>query len=451
MKKHILAVSFTAILLLLSAGPVFCITAIEMWTTQTQSDRVKTLRLILDTFEALNPDIRVTLVPVDENQMPSQMAAASAAGNMPQVFEGNAALMLAFGQANIIDKQRATAIIKTIGVERFYHGALKMVKEPDTTFYYAVPFHGWIQGIWYRNDWFEKAGLPPPDTWEAILTAAKTFHKPGQNQYGILIGTQADTYAEQCFTHLALSNKAAQFDARGRLVFNSQPIKETVAFYKQLAQYTPPGPQTWRARDYYLQGKLAMFFYSTYIMDDLVLADADLKKLSAEDAADAMDVNAGLVEKTRVVTTISHHQPAGFGSVVCLGLSRTDDRQKATAADKLMTYMFEPLGYITFLHISPGGMNPLIRDVAGDPLYLNDPMGIFKRYGPENIQRIVTGFDHVGSFAVVDGKTFPSSGKIYAKQIIPRMLYSALFEGKSVDDAVVWAAEEMKKVISDAK
>ena len=31
-----------------------------------------------------------------------------------------------------------------------------------------------------------------------------------------------------------------------------------------LAKYNPPGPQNWRARDYYLQGKMGMFFYSTY-------------------------------------------------------------------------------------------------------------------------------------------------------------------------------------------
>ena len=50
-------------------------------------------------------------------------------------------------------------------------------------------------------------------------------------------------------------------------------MKEAVEYYAELAKYNPPGPQTWRARDYYLQGKLAMFYYSTYIMDDLALAE----------------------------------------------------------------------------------------------------------------------------------------------------------------------------------
>ena len=449
MKKHILAVWFAGFFLLPFIKPAFAATTIEMWTTQTQSNRMKTIRLILDTFEALNPDIGVNLVPVDENQLSSQMAAASAAGNIPQIFEGNSALMLAFGEAKITDKRRATRVTEGIGKTRFYDGVLKMLKVSDTDNYYAVPFHGWIQGIWYRKDWFDDAGLPPPDTWERILNAAQTFHNPSENRYGILIGTQADTYTEQCFTHLAISNQGAEFDVNGKLIFNSKPIRETLVFYKQLAQYTPPGPQTWRAREYYLQGKLAMFFYSTYIMDDLVSADTDIKKITAKNALAHLNLSSGLANKTAAVTTITQAQPAGYGSVVCLALGQTRNENKANAAEKLMAYLFDPLSYITFLHISPGGMNPMLRDVTGNPDYLKDPMGIFKQYGSENIQKIVSGFNHIGSFTVVDGKTFPASGKIYAKQIIPRMIYSVVFEDVAVEDAVLWAEKEMKKVIED--
>ncbi|WP_413700470.1 hypothetical protein ACLKMH_00815 [Psychromonas sp. KJ10-10] len=89
--------------------------------------------------------------------------------------------------------------------------------------------------------------------------AAKYFYKPEDNQYGILLGTKADSYAEQCYTQFALSNSAGQFDKDGNLIFNSAGQVEVLDFYKNLAQYNPPGPQTWRARDYYLQGKLAMF------------------------------------------------------------------------------------------------------------------------------------------------------------------------------------------------
>ena len=62
---------------------------IEFWTTETQSDRIKTIQLLMDTFQALNPEVAVKLVPVDENDMPSQMAAASAAGALPALIEAS--------------------------------------------------------------------------------------------------------------------------------------------------------------------------------------------------------------------------------------------------------------------------------------------------------------------------------------------------------------------------
>ena len=99
-------------------------------------------------------------------------------------------------------------MVEKIGKDRFYLGSLMMVESPDPGNYYGLPYHGWVQGIWYRADWFKKAGLAPPNTWENILNAAKTFYKPEKNQYGILVGTKAENYAEQCFTHFALSTIA---------------------------------------------------------------------------------------------------------------------------------------------------------------------------------------------------------------------------------------------------
>jgi len=422
---------------------------LEFWTTETQSDRMKTIQLLMDTFQALNSDITVKLVPVEENDMPSQMAAASAAGNLPGLIEGSSELMLAFGGEGILDIQGATKMVKEIGKDRFYQGALKMVESPDPGNFYGLPYHGWVQGIWYRADWFDEAGLAPPNTWENILKAAKTFYKPEENQYGILVGTKAENYAEQCFTHFALSNGGAEFNSKGDLVFNSKEILETLEYYAELAKYNPPGPQSWRARDYYLQGKMAMFFYSTYIMDDLALAEVAAGSLTNENFSElkGSTFDPKLVDNTRVATTITKARPGGYGSMVALGLVGQDNSAKIEAAQKLLSFLYEPSSYITFLHMSPGGMNPMLRDIAGKSEYINDPKGIFKRYGREKIEEIIAGLDSMGSFTIVSGKTFPASGKIFAKQIIPRMIYKVTIDGMDPKDAIAWAEKQMKEVI----
>lgn len=426
-------------------------TTIEFWTTETQSDRMKTIQLLMDTYQALNPDITVRLVPVDENEIPSQMAAASAAGTLPGLIEGSSELMLAFGEEGILDDKGASRLVDKVGKKRFFQGALKMMEVPAGGNYYALPYHGWVQGIWYRADWFKDAGLDPPDTWENILKAAKTFYKPEQNQYGILVGTKPEAYTEQCFTHFALSNGAGEFNSSGELIFNSQQTLDTLTYYAKLARYNPPGPQTWRARDYYIQGKLAMFFYSTYIMDDLALAEVAAGSLTNAHfpQLSKSTFDSKLVDNTQFVATITKTKAGAYGAIVGLGLVNQISKEKNEAAQKLVEFLYEPTSYITFLHMAPGGMNPMLRDIASKPDYLNDPKGVFKRYGRNKIEEIISGLDNIGSFTIVEGKTFPAAGKIYAKQIIPRMVYSATIEGMNPADALKWAEGQMKSVIDE--
>jgi multiple sugar transport system substrate-binding protein len=226
---------------------------------------------------------------------------------------------------------------------------------------------------------------------------------------------------------------------------------ETLEYYAKLAKYNPPGPQTWRARDYYLQGKMAMFFYSTYIMDDLALAEVAAGSLTNTNfpALEGSTFDPELVDNTRVATTIFKTQPGGYGSIVALGLVDQKSGDKNEAAQKLLAFLYDPSSYITFLHMAPGGMNPMLRDIAGIPEYLEDPKGIFKRYGRDKIEEIISGLDSIGSFTIVDGKTFPASGKIFAKQIIPRMIYAVTIEGMNPKDAIAWAESQMKKVINE--
>lgn len=426
-------------------------TTVEYWTTQTQSDRVQTIELMANVFEALNPGINVKIIPVDEEDMPKQIAAAAASDTLPDMIEVGSNLSLAFAEEGIVDTAANTDIIKRVGKERFYTGALTLVENPEINEYVAVPYRGWIQGIWYRADWFKEAGLKAPTTWKAIEKAAKYFYKPEENKYGILIGTKADSYAEQCYTQFALSNDAGQFNKNGDLIFNSKAQKEVLDFYKNLAQYNPPGPQTWRARDYYLQGKLAMFFYSSYILDDIALAEESASSLSAENFKDLEGAafDPDLAKNTRLAATITKSSSSSFGTLVGFTVMKNDNKAEVEATKAFIEYMNEKDQVVAYSHMAVGGHLPMLRDIAETDEFLNDPKGIFARYGKESIKEIVAGFDSIRNFSVVDGKTFPKSGEIFTKQIIPRMIYRATMENKDTQESLDWAEKQMQQVIAD--
>ncbi len=431
-------------------SPLSNAATVEFWTAQTQSDRLQTIELLASTFEALNDGVTVKVVGVDENEMATQMAAAVAAGTTPQLIEVNSEIIMALGEEGIVDTQTHQGVINDIGKSRFHTGALTTLTSPQGQ-YYGLPYHGWIQGIWYRKDWFDEKGLAAPNTWENIATAAKALTDKANNQYGILVGTKQDSYTEQVFTQLALSNNAAEFDAEGNLVFNSPATLETIQYYKDLAQYNPPGPQNWRARDYYLQGKMGMFFYSTYIMDDLALAEVAKGSLSSENFKELSGgtFDPELVKNTAFAPIISHKSAASYGTLSGLVALKTSRAADAKATKDFIEFMYDPASYITFLHMAPGGMNPMLKGIAEDPAYLDDPNGVFKLYGADKMKQIVSGFDDIRSFSVVGGKTFPASGAIFAKSVIPRMIYDVTIEGKDPQAALDSAEAEMKTIMGE--
>ena len=427
------------------AGPV----SFDFWTTETQSDRMATIQVLIDTYTTLYPDVSINLVAVEENDLATHVQTASAAGTLPAMYEAPAETAVAFGVEGILDIAAVTEILNGIGKDKFYQGALKVLETSAKDGYYALPYHGWVQGLWYRADWFEEAGLEPPTTWEATLKAAKYFYQPDKNQYGVLVGTMEEGYTEQCFTPIAMANNAALFDKDGKLVFNSPEMKEAVEYYAELAKYNPPGPQTWRARDYYLQGKLAMFYYSTYIMDDLALQEVAAGSLSADNFADLAGTgfDPELVDKTRLAPIMTNKASAGYGTVVAFGLFNQEDSAQTAAAQNFIKYLYTQNAYITFLHMAPGGMNPMLKEISTNARFQNDPKGIFKHYGAEKMGEIIQGLDSIETFSIVDGNRMEAASVITAQQIIPQMLYKITQEGMDVDKAMAWAEGEMKKLV----
>ena len=424
-------------------------TAIEFWTTEWQSERMSTIQLLADTYEALNPGYTVKVVPMDEKDWPKHAAAAAAAGNLPALGEMGSEVALNFGAEGLLDMDATTRFVKDLGKGKFYAGALKLLQSPKRGSYYAVPYHGWIQGIWYRADWFEEAGLKAPTTWKTIKAAAEYFNKPSENQYGILVGTKAEPFSEQVFTQFAISNKARLFDAEGNLIFNSPEMKEAIEYYAELAKLTPPGPQTWRARDYYLQGRMAMFFYSTYIMDDLALQEVAAGSLTGDNFKDLTGgkFDPELANKTAFAPIITGTDDASYGVIVAMGLFNQSDPAKTAAAAKFLNYLFEEDTYVTFLHMAPGGMNPVIEGISSSDMFMDDPKGIHERYGKEKMDEIISGLRSIQRFGIVDGNLIEDYGTIFGQQIIPQMIYKITQEGEDIDSAMTWAEAEMKKAI----
>jgi multiple sugar transport system substrate-binding protein len=398
---------------------------IQYWHTQTEEDRVKYLKDLLQKFESENKGIHVEQVPVPEEDFPNKISAALGANKLPALIEGGIDQMLFLGTEGVSDESAHEALINEIGKDDFYKGALNTLKDPKQNGYYGVPIAGWVQGIWYNQKLFQEKGLEPPATWDNILKAAKAFHDPSQQKYGIVIGTAKEDFTEQTFSQFALSDNALVFSKDGKVNFNTPEMVDALTYYKNLAQYTPPGAESWReAREMYISGRAPMVMYSTYLMGDLS-QNADL----AKNTGFAIPENKG---------------KASYGQITGLTITTTVSDQERAAAKKLVSFFMKKENNIKYLHMSPGGSNPTRKSVTQDPSYLDND--ILKSFG-NTAKDIPAGLENLQRFGFQDGVVFPQMGDISAQNIIGEAVYDMTEHGKDPAEVAKTAQQKMEKSV----
>ncbi len=421
---------------------------LSFWTTDADPKRVAAIRNLMDGFVASHDGIEVELRSIGSAELFDAFEAARSAGRPPDIVHAGSDSIVALGLRGYLDRDRVTRFIKDRRENRLAGGARRMLRGTDGR-YYGVPMHGWLQGLIYRTDWFEEAGLEPPTSWDRILAAAQRLHDPDNGRYGILVGTKSDLYAQQVFSHLALTNGVEIADRTGTVTFDGPRAVETLTFLKKLAGYAPPGPQTWRGRDYYLQGRLAMMFYSTYIMDDLAIEEVAGDSLTGANFEDLEGAryDPELIQNSRASMVLWNTRSAGFGAVIGLGMTRTDDPARQAAQESLLRFLFRDDVYVAWMHIEPGGNLPVMPETVEDPRFYRDLRGVLAQFGRYRVQAIINGMADMESFKVVDGVLRPEAALVLDAQIIAEMVRRTVWDDVPPAEAVARAADEMRALL----
>jgi multiple sugar transport system substrate-binding protein len=145
-----------------------------------------------------------------------------------------------------------------------------------------------------------------------------------------------------------------------------------------------------------------------------------------------------------MVPTITNTESASYGTIVSLSIIDQGDSKKTEAAKKFIEYLYQPNSYVTFLHMAPGGMNPVIKGIADTDEFLDN--SVLSNYGKEALAEIVAGMQDIKSFGIVDGMKIEKADQVTAQQIIPQMIYKYTQEGLDIDSSMDWAINEINKL-----
>lgn len=403
-----------------SNGPV----TIEFMHSSVEQERLAVITDLIKKFEKANPNITVKQVPVEEDSYNTKVVTLASSGKLPAVIEVGQDYAKVMDKDQLIDKDAVKTIIDKVGEDKYYDGALKLLKTEDGKNYTGVPISGWVQGIWYNKKMLADKGLAEPKNWDDILNIAKAFNDPKNKKYGIALPTVEGGFSEQAFSQFALSNNANTFDNKGDLTIDTPEMKEAVSYYKELSKYTMPGSNdTTEVKDAFMNGSTPMAVYSTYI----------LPSVYEEGTTD----NIGFAipsEKSKAV----------YGTVSAYTISSGLDDAQKKAAEKFLEFMAKPENNTKLVLMSPGGSQPVNKDVTESAEYKQNK--VINSFGDLSTE-IANSFNDVQVFGLVEGKNYTKMGDVTSSGAIGKMINAVTVGGKSVDSELKQANEKIKSVI----
>jgi multiple sugar transport system substrate-binding protein len=382
---------------------------LDVWIVEDLPERVAATQKIVDAFSE-ESGTEVKLVPVAEDQFNQLLTSNAAAGKLPDVVGGIPLGQVRTMSANeLLDTDAIADVLESLGQDTFNEKALELTRDGETQI--SVPSESWTQVLVYRKDLFEKAGLEPPTSYDAILAAAEELDSP---EVAGFVGANiaGDPFTEQTFEHIALGNNCQLVDDAGEVTFDSAECVEALEFYGQLEQqYSVSGEQdvdTTRAQ--YFAGKAAMIIWSTFILDEM----AGLRKDALPTCAECRKDPAFLAKNSGVVTAIegpSGSEPAVFGEITSWEITADSATEPAKAfVEYMMTDGYEP-----WIAIAPEGKVPVRTGDSENPTKYSEAwadmeVGVDKKaplsefYGPDVIEALTTGVEQLSRWAIPQGQ-----------------------------------------------
>ncbi|MGW3350658.1 ABC transporter substrate-binding protein [Nonomuraea rubra] len=328
---------------------------ITVWTEENLEDRMAVQNTIVAEFTQ-KTGIKVKLVGVAEDQFSQTLTAAAAADDLPDVIGALPLASIREMEANeLLDTETPGRIVDQLGRDTFSPRALELDTSGGKLL--AVPSDGWAQLILYRKDLFEKAGLQPPDTYEALRAAAEKLNTGGVAGITLAIAPK-DSFTAQSFEHIAQANGCQLVDNSGNVALDSPQCARAFEFYADLAKnYSVKGKQDVDStRATYFSGKAAMMIWSSFILDEM----AGLRKDALPSCQECREDPEWLAKNTGVVTALKGPDgsaPAQYGEIVSWAITRD---AATDPASKFVSYMMNE-GYERWIGMAPEGKFPTRR------------------------------------------------------------------------------------------
>jgi multiple sugar transport system substrate-binding protein len=396
---------------------------IDFWNPDTGEAVVKVLQDDIQGFEKEYPGIKVNLVNIPWSDIYAKWQTGIQSGNVPDASIASAAFGATFNAQGALEP--VDDLVKEMGGESAFAPSAKPFVEmckKDGSFIDLPYVHNSVV-LWYRKDLLQKAGLPVPQTWDELLAAAKALTQNGV--YGILMTSSKSYVTMHTFYSLMLSNGADIVDRETgqKVIFDSPETVETLKFYKELAQYSPPGAGGYdrpEAQAAMTTGRIAMFIYGSWLGGPLIEAGPEVLAQFG-------------------VAPVPHNKGKGafMGNLTLIVFKAAKHK---TEAKEFLEYLMRNENYIRYLLTDPSSYGPVTQSAKDNPAYKNSTQ-------VKAVQNVIDAFEAELPNAWVYGMPNPHAGEIEGLSILADVVGRVVLNNVDPQIAAKDGAARIREII----
>jgi multiple sugar transport system substrate-binding protein len=179
------------------------------------------MEVLADAFMEQNPNVTVSVTPIDWGQAVTRLQTAIAGGETPDVSQMGTDMMGQFVETGALEP-----VPGDIDPGQFFESAWNTGVVEGAA--YSVPWYVETRLLYYRTDIAEKAGITEaPATWDDLKAMAQAMQEQGGAEYGISLGTKN----WQEFLPFLWSNGGDVMNESGEFTLNTPEAVEALTFY----------------------------------------------------------------------------------------------------------------------------------------------------------------------------------------------------------------------------
>jgi len=405
---------------------------------ETDEYSIKAISEAIAAYEKENPHVKISFEPVATGYQWSKIMMEYVAGKAPEI----ASMAASFDVLSLLDMgilYPITEVVKTYPIESYLPGTLFMRDGEQ----YALPYDVNVGTLFYRKDLFDAYGIKVPETWdefaEAVEKARIDLDKDGKiDVWPTFPGGRGMEGVWEYLLGLYWTNGGKIFDDKFNVLLDSPEylpkMVETLQLVKKLVECSPPGADSWagwaETVSHVKAGKSSMFFYHGARPLDALIRE---NPTQAEKIANVLFP----VKKRGDVP----HSYGAYDWFVVLKPSVYPEE-----AVKFLKWFYQSPYWIKFQTSVPLHFAPANLEIAKKPEYLSNPI-ISKYYHivETEMKAAKTSIDPI----LEPGNKVPNPymAKIRAEMIIPDMFHKYYYGQMSAEDAIKWAASEIRKIV----